>query len=450
MTQTPAKKEKQNLALPERKSGKQKKFKSPLLKINEKRALLFFQTLGDWWREKKGFYAGQIQPQLVWLPDGIRDNPIKLGDWFFCVALPMRGGINSDDAFRFMYELYADRSDLFDPYITMHLKPEEIALATEKVAARIHPGGSQGEKKKGTFSYQSYQHEKIWIYNAKMLVEHWGGDLRNIFDGALDFEKAFARVDHKRSAKGFRGMRRKIFSLMTMWLMEFKLILEFDLPLIIDFHAIRELLSHEILEVEFKELGPGKPKNKERLRPESLWKLPSIHITEGFVDQVILWSLAFLKKHRKVLKQYDVAHGKWFLSRVLCAAYYGNKSFEQKHEDGIRRGLTERVVADEELKNPRNWPMRYRDPCRLCPVEKTCKARFPQGPYFDWGAMVKAGRHLDFPLRRQRQELPFIRREMPNFFGKKNGRHYLKAPLNGASAEEEASLQLTLGFTEKT
>src|SRR3989344_936721 len=339
-----ARKKKSNL--PVKKASKTKqRFKAPLLGVNEKLAFKFFKTLGVWWQEKRGFYADLIPPQRRWFPEELRSDPQKLGWWFFCVAIPMRGGINSDDAFRFVYELYRDRPDLFNPYVAMYMEPEEIAGATEKVAMRIHPCGSQGEKQKGTFSYQSYQHERIWIHNAKVLVEHWGADLRNVFEGALDFEKAFAKIDHKRSKKGFRGMRRKIFSLMTTWLIEFGLVPDFQLPLIIDFHAMRLLLMHEIIQVKFSELGQGKPRDPLRIRPESMWKHAAVHISEPFVDQVIFWTLAFLKKYKRLLPcQYDIAHGKWFLSRVLCPDYYGNRSFEQKHEDGKRRGLTERLV----------------------------------------------------------------------------------------------------------
>src|SRR3989338_1419655 len=439
-----ARKKKSNL--PVKKASKTKqRFKAPLLGVNEKLAFKFFKTLGVWWQEKRGFYADLIPPQRRWFPEELRSDPQKLGWWFFCVAIPIRGGINSDDAFRFVYELYRDRPDLFNPYVAMYMEPEEIAGATEKVAMRIHPGGSQGEKQKGTFSYQSYQHERIWIHNAKVLVEHWGADLRNVFEGALDFEKAFAKIDHKRSKKGFRGMRRKIFSLMTTWLIEFGLVPDFQLPLIIDFHAMRLLLMHEIIQVEFSELGPGKPRDPLRIRPESMWKHAAVHISEPFVDQVIFWTLAFLKKYKRLLPcQYDIAHGKWFLSRVLCPDYYGNRSFEQKHEDGKRRGLTERLVSDEELLEIETWPVSYRDPCRLCPVEESCKARFPQGPYFDWGAMVRAGDHITYPLRKVEPHFRIITRDMPGTFLKSSGdRVSNSVPKNSV---ENKTPQLPLGF----
>ena len=364
------------------------------------------------------------------------------------MSLPMRGGINSDDAFRFVYELYGSHPEIFNPYVVMRMEPEDISRAVKKSASNMYPEGTQGEKEKGTFSYQSDQHERFWIHNAKMLVEHWGGDIRNVFKDESDFEEAFARIDHKRVKHGFKGMRRKIFSLMTTWLVEFGLIPEFNLPLIIDFHALRLLLMHEILKVEFRPLGEGNPKREKRRRPESIRHYPAVAINESFVDQVILWTLKFLKRHPE-LSQYDVAHGMWFLSRVLCAAYFGNRSYEQKNGD-LRRGLTERLVTDEELLRPGSWPVNYRDPCIFCPIEYSCKDRYPQGPYFDWGRMVKAGRHITDPMRAHYPKFQFITKDMPMSFPGRTRRDSLISNGKGIEPAENISLQLTLGFTEKT
>jgi len=377
-----------------------------------------------------------VAPQRQWLPPDIGDDPIKLGHWFFFMSLPMRVGINSDDAFRFMYELYLDNPDLFNPYTVMKISPKDVLAVVKKVARRIHPGGSQGDKKEGTFSYQSNQHSNIWVDNSARLVNFWGGDIRNVFWGITEFEEAFRRIDHERNPVGFRGMRRKIFSLLTMWLQEFALIHKFPLPLIVDFHAIRLLLQLRILAVEYKPLGPGNSKREERMRPQSMWHYLAIRITEKIVDEVIIWSQRFLMQHG--LDPYDVGHGVWFLSRELCKNYYGNRSIERRL--GKRRTVTERLITDEELKSLSSWPANYRDPCQFCHVENMCKIRIPAGPYFDWGVMVNAGKHVTFPGRSE--ALSVITRDMPVSF-RRNGK---RTSVSEPKSEIDDSLQGNLIF----
>lgn len=365
-----------------------------LMRFDNKKALELFKILEDYWSRKKGFCAGLTAPQIEFFPEELRGDLKRMGQWFFFMSIPMRGGINSSDAFKFVFELHGQHPDLFDAAAVMKMMPRDISERTKKVALRLKQGAS-GFKEEGTFSYQSGHHAEIWIHNASVLSEHWGGDIRNVFWGVRDFEDAFSRIDHKKNIAGFRGMRRKIFSLLTTWLQEFGLIRYFPMPLIIDFHAIRLLLELDILKVNWEPLGPNKPKKPERLRPESMWNWPSFKISEKGVDKIIAWSQKFILKHS--LSQYDVAHGMWFLSRELCRHYLGNRSEELRSEG--RRTVTETILHDADLKKPEAWPAKYRDLCFYCPVESMCKYRIPAGPYFDWGAMVRAGKHITYPGR---------------------------------------------------
>lgn len=362
--------------------------------FNERRALEVFRVLAHSWENRDdalcgGFYAGLIPPQQEYTPDELRGKPLELGRYFFFQALTMRGGINSVDAFRATRMLWEKHPVLFDPVQVVETPEAEFLRAIRQTAHELQ--GARGTKGAGTYSYKLEENVNHWRENARRLIKEFGGDIRTIYQGVRGFEEGFARVDGV-----FKGMRRKIFSLLTMWLQEFGLIPEFALPIIVDFHCLRVLFEQEILLARPFRLGPGKSKNPARRRPPALRNYLAVRITERLVDEVIWWSQDFLIRHR--LDAYAVSHGLWFLSRELCAAYHGNKSFGTP--DPKRRAVTARLVTDEELRAMRAWPRTYRDPCRFCPVEDTCRVRIPAGPYYDWGVMVHAGAHIPYPGRR--------------------------------------------------
>ena len=427
--------------------SRKKNLKKFGLRFDEKTAFEVFSAVGEWWREKRGFYAKLVPPHLFYLPEELKHDAKRRCEWLFFMAIPMRGGINSDDAFRFMRGLFSCYPEMFDPCLVQNKTAEELAEAVRDTASRVHNGGSKGAKKAGTMSFKLEEHMGAWIENAKRLVKFWRGDIRNVFKDVKDFEEAFARADYERSEAGFLGMRRKIFSLLTLWLQDFRDIHQFSMPLIVDFHTIRMLLQHRIALASYSRLGPNDTENPLRFRPESLWEYPAVRLKDKFVDTIIMWSQDFLK--RKKLVPYDVAHGLWYLSRTLCASYQGNRSKDKRLEG--RRTITEFLVDAEELARGIGWPKNYRDPCRFCPVERTCKVAIPSGPYFDWGVMAKAGRHVRYPFRQKRFE-GVSWRTMPGSFRSSKHRHVVWTNVNGNGHErkEEISFQYDLGLSGGT
>lgn len=385
--------------------------------FNERRALEVFRTLAECWEGRAdpirgGFLAGLVVPQQAYTPTCLRSDPVKFGHYLFFQALTMRGGINSDDAFRATRMLWTQHPHLFDPVVVAQMPEAEFFRAIRRTAREFQ--GADSAEGAGTYSYKLEEHVDHWRENAGRLNRDFGGDVRAIYAGVRGFEEGFGRVDGV-----FGGMRRKIFSLLTMWLQEFGLIPKFPLPLIVDFHCLRVLFEQEILLAAAFRLGPGKSKNPARRRPSALRSYRAVRITERLVDEVTWWSQDFLIRHR--LDSYAVSHGLWFLSRELCAAYHGNKSFGKP--DPKRRAVTARLVTDEELRVLDNWPRNYRDPCRFCPVETTCKVRIPAGPYYDWGVMVQTGEHVPYPGRKQ--ELAADWRWLPALFRNAKARNGL-------------------------
>lgn len=377
---------------------------STKIHFDEARALSVFATCGEWYRERRGFYARLVPPQQAHTPPAVRKDPVSLGAWFSCAAVAMRGGINSEAAFIFLEELYTRSPFLFTPEFASGLTVEEFVAEVRATARAIHNNGrgSFGKKQAGTLSYKLEEHADAWIENAAALTKCWRGDVREIFRDVATFEEAYARVRSERGPErpeNFSGMQRKIFSLLALWLQEFGLIRSLPLPLIVDFHANRLLLQQRVVVPQWEPLGEGRSKEPALRRPANLAAYPAVHVTKEFVGKVIAWSLEFLARH--CLSAHDVSHGVWFLSRELCASYFGNRSFTKEVETGDGRKLrrVQRFVDPARLATVDGWPKQYRDPCALCPVESTCALAIPNGSYYDWGRMVNAGPHVSYPGR---------------------------------------------------
>ena len=349
------------------------------IKFNEDRALKIFGILNRLWREKKGLYNNIILPQNAWplLPK----EPKQLANYLFFAALPMRGGVVSEDPFKWIWQLSQNFPTMFEPEIVAkEWPPEKIEGAVKRITPDILNGKGVGEKGAGALGYKIDQHSKAWYENSLVLSTYWGGDLRNVFWGVTDFEEAFRRIDNRRNEAGFRGMRRKIFSLLTIWLQEKKLIPMFPTPLPVDFHVLRVFWATEI--IELRDIKP--PRSFEQYYP-SLVDKPATRVKEQLVDQIAKWSQGFLEEHR--LPHLNINPAVWVLSRDLCAGHLQNTS---------RKNGTV-LFLPEELRNaPGLWPSKYKNPCHYCPIEKFCTGCVPSVPYYRRGILVRMER-VNYP-----------------------------------------------------
>jgi hypothetical protein len=341
--------------------------------FDENRAQPFFTTLAEAWRTRSGIYAYLIPPQQAFMPECFRGKELEMACYFFFQALTMRGGINSDDAFNINRGLAYHHPEFFDPQYVSKISAETLIEGFKAAASELQlVTEAETSTKAGTLSYKLNEHAQHWIHNAKILCEYFHGDPRDLYGDARDsFEPAY-----KRLRPMIKGMQRKIFALLTMWLQEFNLIHEFPLPIVVDFHCLRLLFQHEIISTETIILDEGDTEDVHRKRPKELWGLTAVKSRPSLVTTVMKWSETFLQQCG--LASYDVSHALWFLSRELCKNYLGNKSFTKKSDDGDTRGrtLTNRLYSDRDLENAGTWPLGYRDSCQFCPVEATCENAF--------------------------------------------------------------------------
>ncbi len=370
------------------------------ISFNEVNAHQVFGILDKMWVQKKGiFKKNNVLPENRY---PVIADEREYANFLFCAALPMRGGVISDSPFRWLWELRRKFPSLFEPEAVAKLwLPEEILDAFRTVTVKVLNGNGIGEKGYGVLSMHAEQHAKNWYENLSVLHRSWGGDIRNVFLSVSDFEEAFARIDYKRSEKPFKGMRRKIFSLLTIWLQEKELIPLFPTPIPVDFHALRILWATEVIDFAFAK--PFVPREKHS--PQLSGKI-AVRMFEGYIDQVAIWSQKFIQKNG--FSHMNINPAIWILSRVLCAENFQNSS----RKDGKRY-----FEAGEIMKNPDIWPNKYRDPCLSCPLEYFCKWAIPSAPYYRWGLLTRISERVAYNGPNLR--LPFNWVEIPYFNPKK-------------------------------
>ncbi len=370
------------------------------VEINKKRAKAVFRILDDFWRNQKGVFSNVVLPQDAWpTPDvwqtGFKNDRDK-ANWLFYVALPMRGGVISEVPFKLWWDLKAKRPELFDPFSAVGFKPSELEkILTETIVETFKGGASKlkSARENGQpFGYKIPEHARSWIHNSRVLRERWSGDIRNVFGGIKDFEEAFAHIDYKQVGKenGFKGMRRKIFALLTIWLQEKRLIPVFPTPIPVDFHALRILWATDIIKDSkyIKELPSGNDRY-----PAFLKNRDCIRITEPFVDAVTKWSQKFLQKEG--FSHLVINPALWVLGRRLCGRNFQNKT---KKNASVYQGDAQMLSE-----NPYLWPKNYKNSCDFCPLEHLCEWAIPSGPYYRLGLIVKASKRIKPP----NQLLPF-------------------------------------------
>jgi hypothetical protein len=341
------------------------------VRFNEEIALEVFGILDRTWREKIGIFKDAV----LALPQNrysIKKSFPLLSDrdfanWFFFLALPMRGGIKSDYATKLWLQIISKYPSLIHiETVVRDWPPKRIIKTLQEFNA----------------NYQDKQHAENWYNNAKNLLERWEGDIRNVFEGISNFEEVFARVDYKSNPKtGFRGMRRKIFNLCKIWLEEQNLIKISPGPIPVDFHALRILWSTEIINLDNWAV-PFKPR-KEKQKP--LEGKIALRIWESVIDQIMIWSEKFLQKYG--FSHLVINPAIWTLGEALCGRNFQN-SFRTK--------TMTYVETDELQKNPNLWAHK-KNYCGFCVIERWCKWRIPSGPHYRWGILARVGRRLSHP-----------------------------------------------------
>ena len=348
--------------------------------FNEKIALPVFQILDKMWREKTGIFKDVVLPQNLWIPDRWEQFSDKeKANFFFYASLPMRGGLVSEDPFKWLCALQNKFPELFNPQVVAKaLVPKYIEECFKAITSEILNGGGIGRLGAGSFGYKMKQHAQHWYENSVILNTWWGADIRNVFWGVPEFEEAFRRIDNQRTKIGFKGMRRKIFSLFTIFLQEKGLIPIFPCPIPVDFHAMRIFWQIELIDMRgwAKKYEPTKAKHSQELAGRI-----GVRVWERVPNQIAIWSQKFLEANQ--ISHLTINPALWVLSRTLCAEHLQTSSLKSGHE----------FFTAEKLKaNPVLWSRNRKNPCEFCPVEQFCKWCIPASPYYTDGWLIRIER----------------------------------------------------------
>lgn len=377
------------------------------LRFNEGRAAQLFTILQDLWDNKRHVFEGIRLPQDRW---PVPEDPVQAANYFMYAAITQRGGVVSEDPFKWVNHLRVKYPDLFNPFAVAAQwtpkKIEEVIKLTVLERKSWLPKFEQTtlfkltkpkkKKKRGKNEdlYKLDEFAASWYHNSVTLAERWEGNLLNVFAGVTDFEQAYALVDYKNNAnKGLRsiiGIRRKIFSLLTIWLQEKGLIPVFPTPIPVDFHAQRLLLATGVVEPEGLEPFQGK-----KIHPLGFNGRNIIRVTERFTDTIALWSQPFMIEHG--FSHLAINPALWVLSRELCPLELQTKSKGRGRKETKRSRRNIKLVYPEVLEaNPKVWPSGYADVARVCPVSHLCSMAIPSSPFYAFGMLLLL-RRVNYP-----------------------------------------------------
>lgn len=166
--------------------------------FNEARALEVLPILAALWKRREGVFKGEKLPQELWT---IRGDDRMQAHWFFYIAHTMRGGLVSEDPFKWLFHVREKFGDIFEPKkVARKWKPEKLKNAFLSATKEIMPWPSQRETKGvGTLGYKLDELVEHWHYNSGILARHWDGNILNVFDGVSNFEDVFERIERERA-----------------------------------------------------------------------------------------------------------------------------------------------------------------------------------------------------------------------------------------------------------
>lgn len=351
------------------------------IRFNDDRAREVFAALTEAWTAKQGVFKNVLLPQdrFERLPD---DR--EMANWLFFAALTQRGGVMSENPMEFLWWMRTRMPELFHPQTLARdfdhagVRARLRAGLKEFWDARRPDRVLQMDDRKG---YKIEQIARGWHHNAVLLSERFDGDPRKIFADVDAFEEAFSRIDRRQGSQGkwgwdgIIGMRRKIFSLYTIWLQEKSIIPVFPTPIPVDFHALRVLWATEAIDVPGLSFEPWKSEH------EVLRGFSAIRVRESLVDEVALWSGRFIPENG--FSHLVINPALWTLSRELCVGQAQNAW--TNHGSGPRTPELLRM-------NPGIVSHTYVDPCGQCPIESACSGAIPSGPYYRWGILLRLDR----------------------------------------------------------
>ncbi|MDD5318279.1 MAG: hypothetical protein PHF79_00445 [Candidatus Pacebacteria bacterium] len=381
--------------------------------IDWKRAFAVFDRLIARLRVKQHPFDHSTPPQIRQnMPDNLIFGGSEHAVFLWTVCYYMRGGIDSKVAVQQLTLIHERKPYLFVPgYLVKKIRnlalkngeipygPKLIALLTkEKVYQEL-----RSELQAHGLGFSHEENARFWILNAIKLHKFWQSDPRRLFDQVNSFDDLVDRIANSgkfklSSPNGFLGFQHKMVSMITYFLAETNLVDRHTIPVPVDFHVLRMLLSNEIIK-------------------------PNWNMQVG--DNV--FSPQLLSTAREAAQSYceqskidmvELCDALWLFSRAMCSWHPDNesqtpdKSEKRKEQQKLRTNRKKQLghkprpedglaLFENATKSPGRksrvlhvaptWGeaqlAAYDRSCRMCPVADSCKFAVPSAPYYLGGQL---------------------------------------------------------------
>lgn len=258
--------------------------------------------------------------------------------YFWNICSYMSGRIKSDVAFKRMTNIFNQNSNFFDSNFLSDADPEFIANILKENGL-----GRQNQVANNL------------IENAKRLVDNYGGDPRNIFNGAVNYEECVRRIKNN-NGQGFLGFREKMTSMIIYYYIDQGLISGINFPVPVDFHVQRIAFATRMIDSDGASFY-GSAKINDQLR-----ELFSDYINDRGIDPL------------------DLTNSVWLLSSNLCNKSIGNLS--AMTDSGARAKYNE--LDKDSLYHSETWNRS----CGKCAIESFCQYYIPSADYYSNGIIA--------------------------------------------------------------
>ena len=296
--------------------------------------------LVDSYKNRQEPYNEAVLPQ-DYKPDSLQLDGEHYGSprhamYFWNMCSYMQGGVKTGQAFKRMTDIFNANPEFFDCRLLSQFEPNDVSNKLEDYRlGRQHSVADH------------------WVKNAKIMLEKYDGDPRNIFKGTTCYEDCVGRIK-KNGEIGFNGFREKMTSMILYYYMNEGLIPEISFPVPVDFHALRVALATEMITVE----------------PNSFYTYN--HVVE---DSLRLLFKSYLEK--RDVCSLDLTNSIWLLSSNLCNKSLGN------YPPSSKGGSDFRGLSTEKLRQSKSW----QQSCGKCVVERCCRYYISSEPYYTKGAI---------------------------------------------------------------
>ena len=341
------------------------------MRINQKRMNLVLGRLMQALQAKEYPYNldGVTAPQIASnMPHNLRLGSREHALFLFCTCYWMRGGIQSDTAFRSLARLHEAHPEIF--------VPEKAHLFLEDYLAQ--------KFKEYRLGFQAKQIARFWIINFVRLADWYDGDPVKLFTDIHTYEAACDRIENQRAKKsgqeGFYGFRKKMVSMLIYFLTDTGFIKPFHFPPPVDFHVLRIFVAHRMLTLSARE--------------QTGW------IYERLADRVRHYLSIYCLKYK--VDPLRLCDAMWLLSRALCNQHPGNNSIVGKMEMvngarirvrmGRRTAIKPTIITWSEAQT-----FAYLRSCGSCPVEQSCSLLIPSANYYVSGVIKVRGERTKSP-----------------------------------------------------